>query len=42
MGRAHMADDFVRLVAGVGEHFLDALFGRQNDRQLVGPIHFKK
>ena len=36
--RAHVPDDFVRLAARVRQHFRHALFGRQDDRQLVGPI----
>ena len=41
-GRLHMADDLVRLVAGAGQHLGDALFGRQHDRQVVGPVIFQE
>ena len=33
----HVADDLVRLAAGVGQHLLHALLGRQHDREIVGP-----
>jgi len=37
-----MADYFVGLVAGVSEHCSHALFNRQDNGQLVGPIFIEK
>ena len=42
MGRAHVADHFVGLYRRVGEHFLDALFRRQDDGSLAGRIFVEK
>ncbi len=37
-----MPGNFVRFVARMGEHIGYALFGRQDDRQLIGPITLEK
>ena len=41
-GRLHAADDLVRLAAGLRQHRGDALLGRQDDRQPVGPVVLEK
>jgi hypothetical protein len=37
MRSAHVPDHFVRLATGVGQHGRHALFGGQDDRQVIGP-----
>ena len=38
MGGLHAPDNFVGLVGRVGQHFCHPLLGRQNDRQIIGPV----